>query len=164
MKTRIFSLVIVAIFFISTTGFAQQNRNVNGHKMDAKKKEMMMKRHVHKKSVFQNFFTEEQRETMKNMRMETAKKVKPLRNELRELMAHQKTLTTADNADLKDINKNIDKLSDVKAKIAKLSAAQHQQVRSLLTDEQLMRFDYMKGKHGKSHKRNNMDRIKRKRI
>ena len=105
---------------------------------------MVMKNHqANLKPERQNFFTEEQKETMKKIHLETAKKVKPLKNELHELAAHQKTLTTSDNADLKAINKNIDKMSEVKTEIAKIMAKQHQEVRSLLNEEQLLKFDAM---------------------
>ena len=149
MKTRILSLLIVAAFFISTVGLAQPVKQGNQGNQFQERKAMMMKRPVHQKNIYQTFFTVEQQETMKALRLETAKKVKPLKNELRELMAHQQTLTTAENADLKDINKNIDKISGAKTEIAKIMASQHQQIRSLLTDEQLLRFDTRKNNRGK---------------
>lgn len=146
MKTRILSLLIVAAFFISTVGSAQPVKQGNQFQ---ERKAMMMKRSVHQKNIYQTFFTVEQQETMKALRLETAKKVKPLKNELRELMAHKQTLITAENADLKAINKNIDKISGTKTEIAKIMASQHQQIRSLLTDEQLLRFDTRKNNRGK---------------
>ena len=146
MKTRILSLLIVTALFISTAGLAQPTKQGN---RNTERKSMMMKQFAQQKNIHQKFFTVEQQETMKAFRLETAKKVKPFKNELRELMAHQQTLTTADNADLKAINKNIDKMSDTKTEIAKIMAAQHQQIRSLLTEEQLLRFDTMKNNRGK---------------
>ena len=146
MKTRILSLLIVAALFISTAGLAQPTKQGN---RNPERKSMMMKQFDQQKNIHQKFFTVEQQETMKTLRLETAKKVKPFKNELRELMAHQQTLTTADTADLKAINKNIDKMSDTKTEIAKIMAAQHQQIRSLLTEEQLLRFDTMKNNRGK---------------
>lgn len=148
MKTRILSLIIVVSFFISTALIAQPNKEKKSWSSDAQKKEMMKKRDDRGKSEFQNFFTEEQKEQMKKLRLETVKNVKPLKNELGELMARQQTLSTADKADLKAINKNIDEMSELKADIAKIMAAQHQQIRSLLTEEQLVKFDSMKGKRG----------------
>lgn len=148
MKTRIVSLIIIASFFISSALVAQPNKLQKERGVDSQRKEMMAKRLERGKREFQNFFTQEQKEQVKQLRLETAKKVKPLKNELRELMAHQQTLTTADKADLKAINKNIDKMSDIKADIAKIVAAQHQEIRSLLTEEQLIEFDSMKGKRG----------------
>lgn len=146
MKTRILSMILIAVFAISTTVLAQ---NTQERKRTPEQREMMMKRQKQMKDSRQSFFTEEQRETMKSLRLELAKDVKPLKNELNELNARQQTLTTADKADLNSINKNIDKISDLKADIQKIMAKQHQQVRSMLTEEQLVKFDAMKSKKGK---------------
>jgi Spy/CpxP family protein refolding chaperone len=148
MKTRILSLIIVVSFFISTALMAQPSKEQKPWRGDSQNKEMVKKRSDRNKGEFQNFFTEEQKEQIKELRLETAKKIKPLKNELGELMARQQTLTTAEKADLKAINKNIDEMSDIKADMAKIMAAQHQQIRSFLTDEQLVKFDSMKGKRG----------------
>lgn len=145
MKTRILSMLLVAVFAISTTAFAQ---NQQEKKRNLEQKEMMMKRHKQMKDRSQNFFTEEQQETIKNLRLETAQEVKPLKNELNELNARQQTLSTADKADLNAINKNIDKMSEIKADIQKIMAKQQQDVRAMLSKEQLLKFDAMKGKKG----------------
>jgi len=158
MKTRILGLAMIAIFALSTTAMAQ---NENSKKRSAEQKEMMMKRHKQMKERHNNFFTAEQREQMKELRLEVAKQVKPLKNELNELSAKQKTLTTADNADLKAINKNIDKMSATKTQMAKIMAAHHQKVRSLLSDEQLLKFDAMKSYRGGKHGKMNGERRKR---
>jgi len=148
MKTKIVSLIIVAGLFISTAVFAQPTHFGNKGDQNSERKAMMKNRMAQQKGEKQTFLTLEQKETIKNLRIESVKKVKPLKNELREMMAHQQTLTTADEADLKAINKNIDKMSETKAEIAKIMAGQKQQVRALLTDEQLLRFDSMNGKRG----------------
>lgn len=160
MKTKILSLIIVVALFISSGVMAQPAKQGKQRIQNPDKKAMMMNRMAQKKSQNQTFLTTEQRETMKTLSLETAKKVKPLKNELREMMAHQQTLTTADNADLKAINKNIDKMAEAKAEIAKIMAAKHQQIRSVLTEEQLLRFDNMKGKQGNK----NGDSFKNKRM
>lgn len=149
MKTKILSLIIVAALFISTSVMAQPAKQGKQGFQNPERKAMMMKRMAQQKGERQNFFTAEQKETMKKLQLETAKKVKPLKNELREMMAHQQTLTTAENADLKAINKNIDKMAETKAEIAKIMVAQQQQVRSMLTEEQLLKFDSRKGNPGK---------------
>lgn len=149
MKTRILSLLIVAALFISTAGLAQPAKQGNQVNQFKEREAKMMKRSAYQRNMHQKFFTAEQQKTMKAFRLETAKKVKPFKNELRELVAHQQTLTTADNTDLKAINKNIDKMSATKTEIAKIMAAQHQQIRSILTEEQLLRFDTMKNNRGK---------------
>lgn len=156
MKTRILSLIIVMALFISSLVYAQPPNQGQQWSKKYEQKEKMMKRSGEQRKKYESFFTEEQKVTMKEQHLLTAKKIKPLKNELRELLAHQKTLTTADQADLKSINKNIDKMSETKSEIAKIIAAQHQQVRSILSEEQLIKFDSMKGKRGKKQGRQNM--------
>lgn len=145
MKTRILALVVSML--LTTALIAQPGqRKERWQKLSPEKKAMMMKKRQAMNKDRQPFFTGEQKETMKELRLETARKVKPLKNELNELMAKQKTLTTADEADLKAINKNIDEISEIKAEVAKIHAKQHQVLRSTLTEEQLLKFDAMKQK------------------
>lgn len=148
MKTKILGLLVIAVFFISTVSVAQQNSKQERGEMPNHRKAMMMKKHNMGQKNHQNFLTEEQKEKGKELRLETAKMLKPLKNELNELNAHQRTLTTADKADIKAINSNIDKISAVKTKMAKIQAAQHQEFRAMLTEEQLVKFDMMKQKRG----------------
>lgn len=162
MKTKILSLVIIATFIISSAAMAQSGNNGQQWNANRQNQRAMMKRQAMQKGERQNFFTEEQKEAMKKLRLESAKEIKPLKNELRELQAKQQTLTTADNADLKAINKNIDKMSDVKAGIAKIMAKKQQEIRSMLTDEQLIKFDSRKNRMNQNHGRSfSIERMKR---
>jgi len=145
MKGKIFSLTVIVIFIFSVNTYAQP-----GNRESRKERnEMFAKRPQQFKNQRESFFTEEQKEAMKQMRLETAQKVKTLKNELRELHARQQTLTTADNADIKDIHKNIEKISGVKTEIAKIHATQHQEIRKMLTEEQLLKFDQRKNSRKK---------------
>ena len=141
MKIRKLTLLMVAIVAATSMALAQ---NPERGKRDAEHRGEMMKRHERMADRMNNFFTEEQQEQIKALRLESAKKVKPLRNELRELEAHQQTLATADKADMKAIYKNIDEMSKVKTEIQKIMAKQQQDIRSMLSDEQLIKFDAMK--------------------
>ncbi|MCD6354031.1 MAG: periplasmic heavy metal sensor [Prolixibacteraceae bacterium] len=147
MKTKILSILLVAALFVSTAAMAQsQPRNPQWEHNGQDRKAMMKKKQMIKKWQQANFLTDEQKEAAKKLRLETVKEVKPLKNELRELMAHQQTLTTADNADLKAINKNIDKIAGVKAEIAKIITKQKLAFRSMLTEDQLLKMESRKGK------------------
>ncbi len=142
MKIKFLTLALIALFAIGSANAQNQERE----KREMNKKGEMIKRHDLRAERMDNFFTEEQKEQIKGLRLETAKQVKPLRNELRELEARQQTLTTADKADLNAIYQNIDKISGVKAEIQKIMARQHQDIRSLLTEEQLIKFDAQKAR------------------
>lgn len=148
MKTKVFSLLLVAFVAISSMAVAQPN--YGNQKRAGQQKQFEQRRVAEKRTMYANFFTQEQKEQMKQLRLGTAKKVKPLKNEMRELQARQKTLTTADKADMGAINKNIEKISEVRTEMAKIMAAQHQAVRSMLDEEQLLKFDQMQDrKRGK---------------
>lgn len=159
MKTRILSIFMVVTLVVSTAAMAQ--RPMGSQRKTGDK--VMAGHFEHQKSNRQSFFTEEQKEAMKKFRLESAKEVKPLKNELRELQAKQQTLTTADHVDLKAINKNIDKMYDIKAEIAKVMAKQQQKCRSMLTEEQLIKFDNRKNRmdlnHRKSFSKERMNRF-----
>lgn len=141
MKTKILSLLLIATFAISTTTMAQQSERRNEK---PGKKECMQKPHDKKRCNMRDFFTLEQQEKVKEFHLQAAKNIKPLRNELNELKAHQQTLTTADKADMNAIYANIEKIAKTKAEIMKIKAKEHQDIRSILTEEQLIKFDMMK--------------------
>ncbi len=90
--------------------------------------------------------TDEQKEKMKAIKLETAQKLLPIKNEIKEKRARLHTLSTAEKANMKDINKVIDNITKLVGKQMKVNAACRQQMRSLLTDEQRIKFDTMKGK------------------
>ena len=144
MKRRILGMVIIAVVLISTTAIAQRPEpgRVLGNRGEA---QMQRNRNMNPRVQRTPFFSEEQQEAIKNLRLETAKEMKPLRNKLNEMEAHQKTLTTADKADLNAIYKNLEEIGEVKTDIAKIQAKERQNIRSLLTEEQLLSFDHSQG-------------------
>lgn len=146
MKTRILGIVLITALFISSSAFAQNQERRKG---PSNQKEMMMKKRQQMKKQFENFFTEEQREKMKELRLASAKEIKPIKNELNELRAKQRTLTTAEKADLNSINKNIDQMSKLQADMKKIMAKQDQEIRAMLNDEQLLKYDAMKERRGR---------------
>ncbi len=146
MKTRILGMALIVVLAISTTAMAQEQGPRN--KRNPGQREMMVEHKADMRNRVENFFTEEQLEKVKELRLETAKQIKPLRNELNELEAKQQTLTTAEKADMKAINNNIDQMWKVKSEIQKIRAKQHQEIRAMLSEEQLLKFDAMKGRKG----------------
>jgi len=151
MKIKILTLALIAIFAIGSTSLAQ---NPERGKRNFNRQEALTQRHDRVAERMDNFFTEEQQEQIKALRLETAKKVKPLKNQLNELEARQQSLTTAENADMEAIYGNIDKIAEVKSEIQKLMAKQHQDIRSLLSEEQLLKFDAMKDRRNRGFKNN----------
>lgn len=140
MKSRILGIVIIAVVLISTSAIAQKSEQQRPLR-DRGETQFQRNREMNPRIQRTPFFTEEQQEAMKEIRLESASEIKPLRNKLNELEAHQKTLSTADKADMKAINKNIEEIGEIKTEIAKIQAKQKQSIRSLLTKEQLLSFD-----------------------
>ncbi len=95
--------------------------------------------------------TDAQKDQMKAIRIKGMKANQALKNQLMEKRAHLNTLSSADKADMKAINKQIDEISVLQASMQKVRAANKQEVRSILTDDQRVMFDARKG--GNSHRK-----------
>ena len=87
---------------------------------------------------------EKQQEEIKKIQLEQAKERTKTRNLLREKRAKLEVLQTADKSDLKEINRLIDEIAAIQAQQMKSQAAARQKIRSLLTEEQRVRFDSRK--------------------
>lgn len=85
--------------------------------------------------------SEEQKTKASELKLGMQKMSLPLKNQLGENKAKLRTLTTADQADMKAINKLIDENADINAELQKLRAANHQDFRKILTEEQRIKFD-----------------------
>lgn len=158
MKTKVLIMAMVAVFaFTSTTLGQNQKRG----KRDADRREAVMKRQDRVAERMDSFFTDEQQEKIEELKLETAQKIKPLRNELNELQARQRTLSTADDADLDAIYENIDKISEARSEMQKIMAKQHQDIRSMLTEEQLLKYDAMKNRGSRGIKNSRFNRPSR---
>jgi Spy/CpxP family protein refolding chaperone len=89
-----------------------------------------------------------QKDAFKQSMVAMQKQIQPLRNELGEAKAHQKTLVTTEKPDLSAINKNIDKIGALKIEIEKIQVKHRLDLRAQLTDEQKLKFDLQKGRMG----------------
>ncbi len=98
-----------------------------------------------------NDLTQEQKDKLKELRLLQMKKMTQFKNRLNELKARIKTLTSVDNPDIKEINKVIEKMGEIKLEMAKNMLAHRMDVRSVLTDDQKVMFDMhaMKGRPGR---------------
>jgi Spy/CpxP family protein refolding chaperone len=136
MKTqRIKTVTVLAIallMFAGTNLYAQRGRNYsNQGKGFGQNQSCMMLPDL----------TEEQQNKIEALRIAHLKEMTAFRNQMNELRAKKQTLQTTDNADLKEINSVIDKMTEVHNKMMKTSAQHRQEVRSQLTDEQKVYFD-----------------------
>lgn len=143
METKkLFLLIGIAILAINSPSLnAQKDIKAPMPASERPEKEMMMAPPL----------TEQQKGQMKEMRIAHLKEVQPIQNEVRELKAHYRTLTTAANPNMAEINKNIDAQSAAINKLMKARASHQQNVRKILTDEQkiMMDMNLEKGKAGR---------------
>lgn len=85
--------------------------------------------------------TDQQKEQINKIRLQTQKEALPIRNDMREKRARLNTLSTAEKADLNEINKVVEQIGDLQTQLMKKREAAKQQVRSLLNEEQKLYYD-----------------------
>jgi Spy/CpxP family protein refolding chaperone len=101
-------------------------------------------------------FTEEQQTEISALRTEHYKEITPLKNKMAELKARDRTLLSEESVDMKAVNKTIDEETDLMNSIRKLQVEQQVAMKSLLTDEQVMKLQQRRQNarrnsiHGKS--------------
>ena len=100
--------------------------------------------------------TEEQQTEITTLRTAHYKTITPLKNKMVELKARERTLLSEESVDMKAVNKTIDEQTDLTNKMRKLQIEQQVAMKSILTDEQVMKMQQRRqfarrdGFHGKS--------------
>lgn len=143
MKTKI--LTTIALMFCAVVLVAQPDQNTGGRFHNRMVPDMPMGERANALRGLN--LTDAQKEAFKQSMLATHKLLQPLRNELGEAEAHQRTLTTAEKADFGAINKNIEKIGAIRIEMAKILTKARLEMRAQLTDEQKLKFDLMKAKH-----------------
>lgn len=143
MRTKV--LLIAVLLGLTTVAMAQPKEKEKGKELPAPKHEMRME-HRNGGPLTALELTDAQKEAFKQSRLATQKQLQPIRNELGEAEAHQKTLMSAEKPDLAAVNKNIERIGSLKVEMAKIRAKNHMDMRAQLTEEQRLKFDAMKGK------------------
>ncbi|MCF6240543.1 MAG: Spy/CpxP family protein refolding chaperone [Bacteroidales bacterium] len=90
--------------------------------------------------------TAEQQTKITDLRTAHLKKMQDYRNQLAEKSVRLQTLRTAENADMKEINRIIDEIGVLRTEMMKRREQHFQNVRSLLTNEQKVFFDSFKSR------------------
>lgn len=89
--------------------------------------------------------TEEQQEEITTLRTAHYKEITPLKNKMAELKARERTLLSEESVDLNAVNKTIDEQTDLTNSIRKLQVEHQVAVKSMLSDEQVMKLQ--QGRH-----------------
>ncbi|KAF5076585.1 Heavy-metal resistance [anaerobic digester metagenome] len=85
--------------------------------------------------------TEEQKTQIEALRVKHMKSTTDLKNQMNEKRARLRTLESAENPNLGDINKTIDEITAIKATLMKNKAAHRAEISKLLTEEQRVYFN-----------------------
>lgn len=93
--------------------------------------------------------SEDQKEQLSTLKLQQYKTMKPMRAEMGELKARERTLMSQEDVDVKALNKLIDQQTDLMNKMRKSQMTQKLAFREILTDEQLMKLDQKKMRAGK---------------
>ncbi len=145
MKTlklkSVISLLMVSMLFISLGLFAQQGQ---AKPMRMKQGSMQVNKANGQRQQSMNSIpnlTDVQKKNIQTLRTDMMKQMLPLRSLLKEKKAHLNTMSIATKVDQNAINKQIDDIAKLEAKIMKLRAQFRQKMRATLTDEQRVYFD-----------------------
>jgi len=135
MKTKI--LMLAVLMGLTTGLIAQPNQKGERNSRRGPNPEMRMEEQRGHGNGLD--LTDAQKEAFKQSMLAMQKQLQPIRNELGEAHAHQKTLATAEKSDMVAINKNIEKMGGLKTDMAKIQNKYHLEMRAQLTDEQRLK-------------------------
>lgn len=88
--------------------------------------------------------SEDQQSELKSLRLENYTSMKPLKNKMAELKAKERTLMSEQKVNLNEVNSVIDEQTKLSSQIRKMQAAHKVKVKSVFTDEQLMKLEQHK--------------------
>ncbi len=98
--------------------------------------------------------TEAQSEQIKKIHVKTQQQTLPIKNAMREKRARLTTLSTAEKANMNEINKVVEEIGDLQTQIMKHRQTARQEIRGLLNDEQRVFFDsHMQRSHRGKHQK-----------
>jgi Spy/CpxP family protein refolding chaperone len=132
---KLFSILIL-LTFVLTISAQEQKREI------IIKREGMMKANP---AHLAPQYTPEQQKQMASFRLTHEKEMIQLDNQLNEKRAQLKTLQQVDKPDLKSIYSKIDEITALQNKKMKETATHQNNVRSILTEEQRIKFDKNQG-------------------
>ncbi len=146
------AILLTGIMMVATiSSFAQRGRGQD--------RPMLMKKNMQMhQNCFQNIpdLTEEQEAKIEEIRVSHMKEMQEYYNKLNEKRAKLRTLQTKDNPDMDEINSVIEETGEIRTEKHKARAKHHQEVRSLLNEEQKVYFDRHKMKMNKGMYHQNM--------
>lgn len=130
--------ILVILLMLSGSAFSQVGPK--GRMMQGNQGRMGMQQGQHPMAAMLDL-SDKQKEEMIALRTAHQKEMQLNQNLLNEKRAHLRTLMSASDLDNKAINKTIDEMASMKAKAMKKRIANHQEMKSILTPEQLKKAE-----------------------
>lgn len=146
MKTLLKLLAFATLFFSFAVSTSAQQRFNRTNRPGTNCMEQVQKFRSNQGSQHQRMLqyldlTEKQKEQIQNTHLNGQKAMLPLRNQMREKNARLLSLTTGNEFDEAAVNTLVTEISDLRASMMKMRITHRQEIRSLLTEEQQVKFD-----------------------
>ncbi len=148
MKNRdlIIPLLGIAIMLTGSLSFAQNNQYRNQDNKQGNPQGLNDERGLQGYCSNIPDLTDEQQESINELRTVHLKKANLLRAQIQEKRAQLNTLRLGDKPDMDEINRTIDETTDLRAELMKEREAHHQAIRAQLNDDQKVWFDNRQGR------------------
>jgi len=143
-KTVLTSALLMSLMFINISVFAQRH---NGEKRDGEQRRDKIEKMIEILDL-----NESQVDQIKSLHTQKITDIKPIKNELREKEARLITVSTVTQPNKKEVAKVVNEISSLRSEIFMIKSMNKLEVRSLLNEEQKLKFDQMKS-HKKKGKR-----------
>jgi Spy/CpxP family protein refolding chaperone len=143
MRTKILTIAALIVMSLGLKAQPPVNGGVGPSNQMRSHVQMTGRMEALKKSLN---LTAEQKEDIKKIRLAMSKELTPLRNKVGESAAHLKTLTSTDKPDMAAINQTLEKTGAQKTEIAKAEMKYRMQMRSVFTEEQLVKLQAIKAR------------------
>ena len=142
-------LLIIVTLFISDITYSQVQRGNNFQRREIVDRDEIRERLEMRKELVQSGdndplrilnLSEEQRKTFKEINSKHLSEVKPVKKEMMKKKLEMQLEKMEDKIDITKVNKLFDDISDLEAELRKSEFSRNLEIRSLLDDEQEMRF------------------------
>ena len=143
-------LLIIVTLFISDIAYSQVQRGNNFQRRGMIDRDQIRERLEMRRESVQNGeidpirilnLTEEQRKSFKEINSKHLSAVKPIKKEMMKKKLEMQLEKMEDKIDIATVNKLFDDISDLEAELRKSEFNRNLEIRSLLDDEQEMRFE-----------------------
>ena len=142
-------LIIIVTLFISDIAYSQAQRGNNFQRNETEDRDEITERLEMRRELVQSGennplrilnLSEEQRKSFKEINSKHLSVVKPVKKEMMKKKLEMQLEKMEDKIDITKVNKLFDDISDLEAELRKSEFSRNLEIRSLLDDEQEMRF------------------------